>query len=125
MGTNKHSGGSATPWKGTVWGALGGLRQFCSEFADPGSCLGHLGLSGGNEALFFLHNGLGLTSSHSKFSFLYPLGLCVFCGLPLGLELSFVGAVNSGASLMRAGGGHGSHVPVVLRAGQNHPEKYP
>jgi hypothetical protein len=104
MGGNKHSGGSAAPWKGTDCGTFGGLRQFCVDFVYPESCLSHLDLGRGNKALFILCNGLGLTSGHEKFSFLDCLGLCVLCGLPLRLELSFGGAANSGGSWTRAGG---------------------
>jgi hypothetical protein len=54
MRGNEHSRGSTTPWKGTDCGTFGGLRQFIAEFVYFGSCLSHLSLGGGNEALLFL-----------------------------------------------------------------------
>ncbi len=78
MWRNMHSGGSAVPWKGTDCGTLGGLRQFCAEFVDPESCLGRLGLGGGNEALFFLPDILGLTSATAIFLSLIALAFASF-----------------------------------------------
>ncbi len=85
-------------------GAFGSLRQISVDFINFGSCLSCLGLGKGNEVLLFLCSGLNLTSCYGDFFVLDQLGLCVLCGLLLGMELGFGGTVKAGKGWTRAKG---------------------
>jgi hypothetical protein len=83
MGGNEHSGSSAMPWRSKDSNAFGGLHQFSAEFVYLGTCLGRLGLGGGDEALPVFCNGLGLMSCNDNFLSSTALAFVSFMALCL------------------------------------------
>jgi hypothetical protein len=69
MRRNEHTGGSDMPRGGKNSNAFGGLRQFSAELVYLGTCLGRIGLGGGDVALLFFRNGLSLTSCNDDLFF--------------------------------------------------------